>query len=125
MQLCYDQTVEPIFRGSDDSCEDVGFDLDLSGEVYGKSDAAISAAVIMLHSNARALNREGWWGDQFLDFPLGNRAWAIQNGADLGTDLETEIQDVFDRLVGTGEIGSFDIQGDTVNVYVDGVGYAI
>lgn len=44
---------------------------------FKKNPALQRALAISLFTDARANNARGWWGDSFLESPIGSKLWAV------------------------------------------------
>lgn len=78
MTYCYSPMDCPsIFAGSGD-CETVGHDIAVKGGGLAEAvNSALSSVLIQLNTDRYNNGERGFWGDQFLGFPIGNQLWRI------------------------------------------------
>lgn len=67
-----------FFPSADGDCEAVLHDMNVvGGDLATAINPAISAILIQLNTDAFDNGQRGFWGDQFLDFPIGCGLWKL------------------------------------------------
>jgi phage gp46-like protein len=115
---CYEQIVSPSFFYGEGDCDTTNHDLKVnSGDLEGGNDV-ISAALIQLGTDSRFDNERGWWGDQFMPFPIGNELWSIRKQGITALKVDELVRKAIDPLIRTNQID--DLRVDAVKT-VEGV----
>ncbi len=118
MAYCYTPIDSPMFFSENGDCGGVKHDLivekgDLKGSGINSFNSIISAVLIQLNSDQVFDGERGWWGDEFLGFPLGNLAWRIAENtpADKRTvRADAVIREALDPLIKQGMIDEIKIK---------------
>lgn len=128
MNYCYSPMDCPTFFPIDGDCESVNHDLVVrEGDLTEDEVRTISAVLIQLNTNLRSSDalsldeRGGWWGDQFLPFPMGTRLWTLsgqQNVAGVTVQADEMIRSALGPLIDQGMFD--DIRVRSVKV-MDGI----
>ena len=75
---CYQYILSPQFFYTPGDCGDVNHDIKVSnGDLLSSDDQLISAALIQLSTDMYLDGERGFFGDEFLDFPIGNHTWTL------------------------------------------------
>ena len=78
MSYCYTPVESYTFFFNPSECNDLNHDLRIhKGDLSNKEDKLISSIIIQLHTDARVNGERGWWGDQFLEYPIGIKTWSL------------------------------------------------
>ena len=89
---CYEAITSPSFFDIEGECGIVNHDIKVSKGGLATSDNSIlSAILIQLNSDQKSEGERGFWGDQFLGFPLGTKLWTLQGrGSFVGITVKAD-----------------------------------
>jgi phage gp46-like protein len=81
----------PDFFAGESDCLSSKHDVKIqNGGLAQNSDPIISAILIQLNTDANVDGERGWWGNQFMPFPIGNRLWSIIGSQKQGLTVKAE-----------------------------------
>lgn len=122
-QSCYNPILQPDFFATTGDCENILHDIQIvDGQLRPVADAAIAAIIIQLGTDKVLANQRGFWGDQFVGFPLGTHAWTLTDNVEGETNTlrvraDEYIREALQELISQGFFDAVEIR--TVEV-VDG-----
>lgn len=110
MGYCYTAMDSPAFFYVEGDCSTVNHDLvitkgDLETADINTIQGVISAVLIQLNTDQVYENEHGWWGDEFLGFPIGSLAWTMRttgSSDSYATRAEAYIRDALKPLISQG-----------------------
>ena len=77
MTYCYTPMDSPDFFGGLGDCEKIKHDLRAKNGGLDGGNELTSAIIIQMNTHAGFEGENGWWGDQFERYPLGNKLWLL------------------------------------------------
>ena len=84
---CFTPMRCPSFFGVDSDCETVNHSIKVVDGDLAENSAAISALIIQLGTDRFANGERGFWGEQFMAFPIGNRLWTLTGSVGAATQV--------------------------------------
>lgn len=115
---CYTPMRCPSFFPIAGDCDTVNHDLKITGGDLAEGNDLFSAILIQLHSNRRDGDEGGFWGDEFVGFPLGSRLWTLSGntGSGLAVKADEMIREALDIFIQQGRADEILVRTvDTIN----------
>lgn len=104
-RYCYTPMDAPTLFYAAGECGDIRHDWRVTnGDMARDGDQVISAVLMQLGSDRVVNGERGWWGDQFLGFPIGNTIWTHAGKKDDPAAIEAAIRTCLDPIVAQGFI---------------------
>lgn len=116
MTVCYTPIQQPDFFAVNGDCGNLLHDLAIEdGQFKPVAEAAISALIIQLGTDKKLQGQRGFWGDEFIGFPLGTHAWTLTNNIQGDTNslrvrADEYIREALEELVSNGFFDEFTIR---------------
>ena len=116
---CYEQIMNPLFSHIEGDCNSTNHDISVvNGGLDGSQSEIISAVLIQLTTDARFNSTRGWWGEEFMGFPIGSSLWSLRDQGITAIRADEMIRDALAPLISQGLFN--DLNVDAVKT-VDGI----
>ena len=113
MNYCFSEIQSPAFFYKEGDCGEVNHDLMIeSGGLSSQENQIISALLIQLNSDRLKNGERGFWGEEFMDFSLGNHIWTLQgqpNIQNVTLKADQMIRECLSPIIDQGLIDDFDL----------------
>lgn len=106
-QYCYTPMDSPTFFGINGECGILLHDLDIEDGDLKAGDELISAIIIQLTTDMVYDKERGFFGDEFIGFPLGNQVWTLKgkpNRDNIQAKADQMIRQALEPIIDQGMI---------------------
>lgn len=111
--------MNPSFFYEDGDCDNTNHDIRItSGDLDGSDLDVVSAVLIQLNTDARFDSQRGWWGEEFMGFPIGSKLWSIQQTGITAIRADELVREAIEPLITQGLIN--DVRVNAIKT-IDGV----
>ena len=103
--LCYTPIKCPSFFSVAGDCETVNHDIRINEGCLDEGDPVVSAVIIQLLTDRRADGQGGFWGDEFIGFPIGSRLHTLSGrptSQNLNALTDEMIREALEPLIDQG-----------------------
>lgn len=115
---CYTPMDSPAFFYGEGDCDIVSHDLMVkSGDLSPDENQIISAILIQLNSDLVKDGERGFWGDEFIGFPLGTHLWTLNGQANttgITVKADQMIRQALEPLISQGLIDSIQVKATRI-----------